>query len=380
MRRAGLLLVLVAVLVGGGLVAGFVALGGTERLRPAAATAAAVDPCTAQTATGSGDAMEAEAATILLTSLNGAACSLGVSREDLVLALGQGDGVDGAATMLGVTPQALDDAVLGAIRKSVAAEAAAGRLTPTTELAIQTLIDVVPPDQLLAAVRNEGGACAPLEWKQVDGLEQIAAEVGVLTGLRAACALQVAPIEAVSALADPAGLQGLAERSGQSQEVVEEAVRTAMVASIEQAQAAGALSSTEGSVLGAAAAVAPVERILAIVRGDDDPCTPFPWSPTSTTGQALAQIAVIGVVDAACTLDAPTFDVFAALANPSELSALEQSTGKSEGEINDAIKNGLQQGLSAGQDSGDVSGLVAFGLNLALSQANVLDLLSNFVG
>lgn len=282
--------------------------------------------------------------------------------------------------MLDVQPQALQESVLGAIRETVDAETTAGRMTPATALAIGTLIDVVPPDQLLAAVRDERGGCAELAWKQVDGLEQIAAEVGVLTGLRAACALDVAPIEAVSSLADPAGLAGLAARSGKSQAEVEDAVRTAMVASIDQAQQAGALSGTEGSVLGAAAAVAPVDRILAIVRGDDDPCSPFPWSATSSTGQALAQVALIGIVSAACQLDAPTFDVFAALADPAKLAVLEQATGQSEEAIDAAIKSGLQQGLAAGQEAGDVSGLVAFGLNLALSQANVLDLLGNFVG
>jgi hypothetical protein len=378
MRRGSLLLVLLALVVGGGLVAGFVALGGTDRLR--ATASASVDPCTLDVPAGQGGAVEAEASAILLQSLNAAACSLGVSREELVLALGGADGIDGAAQLLGVEPQELEQAVLGAVRETVEVETAAGRLAPTTALAIQTLIDVVPPSQLLAAVRNESGGCAELQWKQVDGLEQIAAEVGVLTGLRAACTLGVAPIEAVSALADPAGLEGLAARSGKSQAEVEEAVRAAMVASVEQAQQAGALSGTEGSILGAAAAVAPVDRSLAIVRGDDAPCSPFPWSSTSSAGQALAEVAVIGIVAAACQLDAPTFDVFAALADPAQLSALEQSTGRSEEEINAAIKSGLEQGLAAGQEAGDVSGLVAFGLNLALSQANVLDLLGNFVG
>ena len=107
---------------------------------------------------------------------------------------------------------------------------------------------------------------------------------------------------------------------------------------------------------------------------------PFAWSKTTGASQALAEVALLGIVDAACQLQAPTFDVFAALANPSELATLEQTTGKTEAEINAAIKEGLQKGLAAGQDAGDVSGLVAFGLNLALSQANVLDLLSNFVG
>ena len=378
MRRGGLLLVLLALIAGGGLILGFVALGGTDRLRTRAAASA--DPCTAPVPAGQGGAAEVEATAILLGSLNAAACTLGVPRADLVLALGRGDGIDDAAQQLGVAPQALEDAVLGALTTAIDEEEAAGRLTPTTALAVRTLIDVVPADQLLAAVRNDSGACAELPWKPVDGLAAVTAEIGVLTGLRAACTLGVAPIDAVSALADPAGLQGLAERSGRPPAEVEAAVRTAMVASIEQAQAAGALAGSEGSILAAAASVAPVDRILAIVRGDDDPCEPFPWSPTSATSEALAQVALIGVVDAACQLGAPTFDVFSALADPAALATLEQSTGASEEEVNAAIKSGLGKGLAAGQDAGDVSGLIAFGLNLALSQANVLDLLGNFVG
>ena len=378
MRRGGLLLVLLALIAGGGLIMGFVALGGTDRLRTQAAASA--DPCIAPVPAGQGGAAEVEATAILLGSLNAAACTLGVPRADLVLALGRGDGIDDAAQQLGVAPQALEDAVLGALTTAIDEEEAAGRLTPTTALAVRTLIDVVPADQLLAAVRNDSGACAELPWKPVDGLAAVTAEIGVLTGLRAACTLGVAPIDAVSALADPAGLQGLAERSGRPPAEVEAAVRTAMVASIEQAQAAGALVGSEGSILAAAASVAPVDRILAIVRGDDDPCEPFPWSPTSATSEALAQVALIGVVDAACQLGAPTFDVFSALADPAALATLEQSTGASEEEVNAAIKSGLGKGLAAGQDAGDVSGLIAFGLNLALSQANVLDLLGNFVG
>ena len=45
MRRGGLLLVLLALIAGGGLITGFVALGGTERLRTQATASA--DPCTA---------------------------------------------------------------------------------------------------------------------------------------------------------------------------------------------------------------------------------------------------------------------------------------------------------------------------------------------
>lgn len=379
-RAAGTGLVVAALLVAGGLVAAFAALGGVDRLRTADTAAAAAAACTAEPSAAQGGAAEAEASTILIAALDDAACSLGVPREDLVLALGRGEGVDGAAQQLGVPPARLQAAVLGSIRETVAAEDAAGRLTPETSLAITTLLDVIPPDQLLAAVRDEQGACAEVPWKQVDGLRAVAAEVGVLTGLRAACALGIAPLEAVAALADPAGLDGLVARSGRSAAEVEAAVRDAMGASIAQAQEAGALTSTEGSVLGAAAKVAPVDRILAIVRGDDDPCAPFPWGEADGQGEVLAEVALIGVVDAACQLQAPTFDVFAALASPEALTALEQSTGKSEGEIDDALKAGLDKAIGVASDAGAMSGLEALLLRAALSQVGVLDLLGRLSG
>jgi hypothetical protein len=190
----------------------------------------------------------------------------------------------------------------------------------------------------------------------------------------------VAPLEAVAALADPAGLQGLAARAGRDPAEVEQVVRDAMAGSIDQAAQAGALTRTEASVLGAAARVAPVDRILAIVRGDDDPCTPFPWGEADGQGQVLAEIALIGVVDAACRLGAPTFDVFAALADPTALAALEQSTGTSEAEIDTILKAGLGTGIDAATEAGAMSGLEALLLRAALSQVGVLDLLGRLSG
>lgn len=377
-RLGGALLLVLAVLVAGGLVAAFAALGGTERLRASPQRPAAA--CTGSVPTSAGSAAEAEASRVLLLALDGAACDLGVSREDLVLALGRGDGLADAARRLGVAPDALRGAVIGSIGTAVDDERAAGRLNAETALAVRTLVDVIPPDQLLAAVRDEQGACAEVPWKPVADLNAIAAEVGVLTGLRAACALGVAPIEAVAALADPAGLAGLADRAGRSRGEVEQAVRAAMVASIAQAQAAGALSGAEGTVLQAAAQVAPVDRILAIVRGDDDPCEPYAWAETSSQSQTLAQVALIGAVDTACALHAPTFDVFAALASPEALTALERETGRTQAEIEAALKTGLDRGISAASDAGALSGIEELLLRAAISQVGVLDLLGRLSG
>ena len=379
MRRSSVGIVSGAIVIAGVLVAGFVSLGGADRLRATDTASAAT--CDQQApASSQGTVAEAEASQILLASLQSAACTLKVSREDLVLALGRGNGLADAAQALGVSPADLQQAVLGSITEAVDAEEAAGKLTPTTALAVRTLIDVVPPDQLLAAVRGDQGACKKLAWKSVGDLKQIAAEIGVKTGLGAACALHVSPLEAVAALADPQGLRGLATRAGVSQAVVEKTVRTAMEQAINDAAAAGALSGTEGTVLAAAARVAPVDRILAIVRGDDDPCAAFPWPGSTSQGETLAGIALVGVVDAACQLHVATFDMFSALTSQAELDQLITSSGKSQTEIEDALRTGLNKGLTEAQDAGAMSGVEALILRAVLSQVGILDLLKNFAG
>jgi len=361
------------------LVAGFMALGGAERLDTTQTASAAT--CQARSSgSAQGSAAEAEASQILLASLQDAACSLNVSREDLVLALGRGTGIAEAAQTLGVAPDALTAAVLGAITTAVDAEEAAGRLTPTTALAVRTLLELVPPDQLLAAVRGDQDACKELPWKATGDLDEIAAEIGVKTGLGAACALEVSPLEAVAALADPQGLEGLATRAGASQATVEAAVRVAMEQAINEATEAGALSGTEGTVLAAAARVAPVDRLLAIVRGDDDPCVAFPWPGSTSRGETLAGVALVGIVDAACQLQVPTFDMFAALASQAELDALIASSGVSEAEIETALRTGLEKGVTEAQGAGAMSGIEALLLRAVLSQVGILDLLNNFAG
>ncbi|MEY4226634.1 MAG: hypothetical protein RL190_1391 [Actinomycetota bacterium] len=369
-----------AALAAAALVGGFAALGGADRLRPAEASAAAPTPeeCAAAEPEQAGGTAEALAAEILLASIRDASCRLGVPRADLVLALGQSASVADAAGDLGVEPAALEEAVLGSIEDAVAAAEADGRITPATALAVRTLVDVVPPDRLLAAAQGGGDSCGELPWKPVDTLDEVAAQIGIKTGLRTACALGIAPLEAVTALADPAGLEGLVGRSGRGEAEVTEAVRTAIGESLVEAEAAGALTSTEATVLGAAARVAPVERLLAIVRGDDDPCEPFPWPGSETQGEALAAVVLIGAVDAACALDAPTFDVFAALASQEELDQLLASTGRSQAEVEEALRSGLDRGLDAAQEADAISGIEALLLRAVLSQVGILDLLRNF--
>lgn len=378
-RAGGVAILVVALVLAGGLVGGYLTLGGADRWSIAEAVEA--DPCVErEPIEGGGTGGEVEAARILLTSLDGAACALGVPREDLLLALGREPDLAAAAAVLGVSEARLEEAVLGSISDAVVEEQAVGALPPLAGTAIDLLLRVVPANQLLAAVRGDEQDCLEPTWVEVDTLDEVAAQIAVFTGLYAACDLGIAPLEAVAALADPTGIDGLADRSGRSVPEVEAVVRTDIERAVDTATEAGALSPTEGSVLGAAARVAPVERILAIVRGDDDPCTPFTWPGSATRGEALAGIALIGVVDAACALDAPTFDVFAALADEQELAALEQASGKSGAEIESALQAGLEQGVTEAQDAGAISGIEALLLRAVLSQVGILDILGNLVG
>lgn len=378
-RAGGVAIVVIALVLAGGLVGGYAALGGADRW--SVAEAAASDPCAErEPIEGGGSGGEIEAARILLTSLDGAACELGVPREDLLLALGREPDLAAASTALGVPEVRLEEAVLGAISAAVAEEQSAGRLPPLAGTAIDLLLQVVPANQLLSTVRGEQDDCLEPTWVDVATLDEVAAQIAVFTGLYAACDLGIAPLEAVAALADPTGIDGLADRSGRSVPEVEEAVRSDIERAVDAATAAGALSAAEGSVLGAAARVAPVDRLLAIVRGDDDPCAPFGWPGSATRGEALAAIALIGVVDAACALGAPTFDVFAALADEQELVALEQTSGRSRAEIEAALQAGLEQGVTEADDAGAISGIEALLLRAVLSQVGVLDILGNLVG
>jgi len=369
----------IALLLGGGLGGVYVALGGTDRWQES--TVAAADPCAGDAATVVAETGgEGEAARILLAALDGAACELRVARADLLLALGREPDLASAADELGLPERDLERALLGAIGQAVEEEQSAGRLPPIAGTAIDLLLRVVPANQLLAAVRGDRTGCLEPAWVDVPTLDEVAAEIAVFTGLYAACDLGIAPLEAVAALADPNGVEGLASRSGRSVSDVEAVVRGNIERAVEDATVAGALTPTEGSVLGAAARVAPVDRLLAIVRGDDDPCAPFSWPGSTTRGEALAAIALIGVVDAACELRVPTFDLFAALADEGELRAVEASSGRDRAEIERALQAGLAEGVAAAQTAGAIGGLEAFILQAVLSQVGVLDVLGNLVG
>ena len=105
--------VLVAALLAAGLVGAYVAFGGTSyEPRPVA------DPCAARPAretSGTGEQLEV----VLLAAADETACTLGVSREDLVLALRSVDELDELAEKEGRSRDELEDALRDGLERAV---------------------------------------------------------------------------------------------------------------------------------------------------------------------------------------------------------------------------------------------------------------------
>jgi hypothetical protein len=128
-----LALVLVAAVLGVQLAAG----GGTyEPLHPA-------DPCQARTVTSTAGGIDGLSERLVLLGLDGAACTLGVSREQLALTLAQS----------GTLSDAQIDALHGGLLSAVARMKADGSLPPASDLVDEALDSADLNSYLEAAIR-----------------------------------------------------------------------------------------------------------------------------------------------------------------------------------------------------------------------------------
>jgi hypothetical protein len=126
-------LVLVAAVLGVQLAAG----GGTyEPLHPA-------DPCQARTVTSTAGGIDGLSERLVLLGLDGAACTLGVSREQLALTLAQS----------GTLSDAQIDALHGGLLSAVARMKADGSLPPASDLVDEALDSADLNSYLEAAIR-----------------------------------------------------------------------------------------------------------------------------------------------------------------------------------------------------------------------------------
>jgi hypothetical protein len=121
----------------------YLALGGTS-YEPAEVA----DPCVTREWRDPGD-LEAVLEQVVLSALDGAACQLGVSREELVIAVRSEDALESFADEHGLTREDAERAVEDGLLRSVDDAEAAGALSESLADLARRVIGAVPPWLLL---------------------------------------------------------------------------------------------------------------------------------------------------------------------------------------------------------------------------------------
>ncbi len=146
MRRATPVLVALAAVAG--VVVPYVALGGgSYEPTPVA------DPCQKREWRKPGD-LQAVLEQVALSALDGAACDLGTSREELVLALRDEKSLDAFAAERNITRARAERAVRDGVERAVAEAQAAGDLSGFVASVIARGIETVPPWLLLETLER----------------------------------------------------------------------------------------------------------------------------------------------------------------------------------------------------------------------------------
>jgi hypothetical protein len=143
--------IVAATLVAVALVAAYLALGGASY-----APAQVADPC-APRDWREPQGFQEVAEQIVLSGLDGVACELGVSREEVVLAFASGESLDQFAREQGVDPGELDELLRTALLRAVDDAEQAGALSPTVAGLVRQLVMSVDLDQVLELLERLPG-------------------------------------------------------------------------------------------------------------------------------------------------------------------------------------------------------------------------------
>ena len=133
------------------LVVVYLALGGASY-----APAKVANPCAPRDWRTPGD-LEQVAERIVLSALDGAACKLGVSREEIVLAFANRDTLTNFAREHGISGQRLEELVRSGVLRAVDAAERAGALTATVADLLRGVVRRIPVDALLELLEQLPG-------------------------------------------------------------------------------------------------------------------------------------------------------------------------------------------------------------------------------
>lgn len=137
---------LIALAASIGLIGVYLAFGGASY-----DPASVADPCVQRASATDPDRPLFEA--IALSALDGAACDLGVSREELALALTDEESTQEFADAHDISEDDLEDAVRAGLIRAVDDAAAAGRIDGLDETILRQLAEHAPVGALIAALQ-----------------------------------------------------------------------------------------------------------------------------------------------------------------------------------------------------------------------------------
>lgn len=129
----------------------YVALGGATYEPTAAA-----DPCDAREWRFPDD-LESSLEQVVLSALDGAACALGVTREELVLALRSDATLDAFADEHGISRAEAEEALAEGLARAVDDAEAAGALSGLTASLVRRVTENLPPRLLLELLERLAG-------------------------------------------------------------------------------------------------------------------------------------------------------------------------------------------------------------------------------
>lgn len=146
MRRLAPLLVALGAVAA--VVVTYLALGGASyKPTPVA------DPCRTREWRNPGG-LQAVLEQVVLSALDGAACDLGVSREDLVLALDDQDSLTAFAEEHGISSTDAERAVRNGLLRGLDDAEEAGALTGNVASLVRAAVERIPPSLLLDALQQ----------------------------------------------------------------------------------------------------------------------------------------------------------------------------------------------------------------------------------
>jgi hypothetical protein len=138
--------VLVAAAAGAALVVVYLALGGASYT-----PAAVADPCTPRDWRGP-DGLQEVAEQIVLSALDGAACDLRISREEMVLALSSASSRDRFVREHDITHEELEHLVRTGLERAVDDADDAGAINSTVADVLRAIVRRIPVDEILDLV------------------------------------------------------------------------------------------------------------------------------------------------------------------------------------------------------------------------------------